>query len=52
MLRFEIFRGGTPIYEAEPGLFLDEAVRALVAYEDALPFRRALRRSLTRTEAA
>ncbi|MGH7541287.1 MAG: nucleotidyltransferase domain-containing protein [Gemmatimonadota bacterium] len=46
VLRFEIFRGGRPLHEARPGLFVNETVRALALYEDALPFRRALRRSL------
>lgn len=51
VLRFEIFRRGTPLYEARQGLFVNEAVRALVAYEDVLPFRRALRQSLGQTGA-
>lgn len=51
VLRFEIFRGGLPLYESRPGIFVIEAVRALIAYEDALPFRRALRQSLRRTAA-
>jgi hypothetical protein len=46
VLRFEIFRGGRPLYEAEPGLFVEAAVRAAALYDDALPFRRALWRSL------
>jgi predicted nucleotidyltransferase len=51
VLRFEIFRSGTPIHESRPALFVEEAVRALALYEDALPFRRALRESLKRGEA-
>lgn len=46
VLLFEIFRGGRPLYESEPGLFIEGAVRAAALYDDALPFRRALRRSL------
>jgi hypothetical protein len=46
VLRFEIFRTGRPLYEARPGLFIDETVRALMLYQDALPFRRALRSRL------
>jgi hypothetical protein len=46
VLRFEVFRRGIPLYEATPGLFLHEVVRALSLYEDALPFRRALEASL------
>lgn len=49
VLRFEIFRGGVPIYERSAGLFNDEVVRALALFEDALPFRRALGRSLARS---
>ena len=45
VLRFEVFRRGEPLYEARPGLFVHEVVRALALYEDALPFRRALRRT-------
>lgn len=45
VLRFEVFRRGEALYEARPGLFVDEVVRALALYEDALPFRRALQRS-------
>lgn len=47
VLRFEIFRTGRPLHEARPGLFVEEAVRALALYEDALPFRRLLRERLT-----
>lgn len=43
VVRFEIFRGGEPLFEERPGLFVDEKVRALMLYEDALPFRRARR---------
>lgn len=46
VLRFEIFRSGRPVYEAEEGMFIDEKVRALMLYEDALPFRRMLRERL------
>lgn len=42
VLRFEVFRRGELLYEAEPGLFVGERVRALMLYQDALPFRRAL----------
>lgn len=46
VLRFEVFRQGRPIFEAEPGLFVAGAVRALALYEDARPFRDALVRQL------
>lgn len=46
VLRFEIFRDGECLYEAEEGLFIDERVRAVMLHEDALPFRRALRERL------
>ena len=46
VLRFEIFRDGEVLYECERGLFVEERVRALMLYEDALPFRRALRERL------
>lgn len=46
VLRFEIFRTGIPIYEAEAGAFVEGKVRALMLYEDALPFRRMLRERL------
>lgn len=51
VLRFEVFRRGIPLHEARPGLFVDEAVRALALYEDALPFRRALLDHLRGAEA-
>ena len=50
VLRFEIFRHGTPIYESRAGLFVEEAVRAISLHEDALPFRRALREHLRKSE--
>lgn len=46
VLRFEIFRDGKPLYERRPGLFVEERVRAVMLYQDALPFRRALRHRL------
>lgn len=46
VLRFEVFRSGVPLFEAEEGLFIEEKVRALMLYEDALPFRRMLRERL------
>lgn len=46
VLRFEVYRGGRPVFEAEPGLFVSGAVRALALYEDARPFRDALVRRL------
>lgn len=48
VLRFEVFRSGRPLYEARAGLFVEEVVRALALYEDALPFRRALEASLAK----
>lgn len=46
VLRFEVFRSGRPVFEAADGIFIDEKVRALMLYEDALPFRRMLRERL------
>ena len=46
VVRFEIFRTGRPLHEAHPNLFVEETVHALALYEDALPFRRALRKQL------
>lgn len=40
VLRFEIFRSGCVLHEAQPGLMVEERVRALIQYEDALPLRR------------
>lgn len=51
VLRFEIFRTGTPVFEEEEGLFVREKVRALMLYQDALPFRRARREKLRRVAA-
>jgi len=48
VLRFEVFRTGEPLHEERPGLFVDEKVRALALFEDALPFRRARRERLRR----
>jgi predicted nucleotidyltransferase len=48
VLRFEIFRTGKPVFEKETGLFVEEKVRALMLYEDALPFRRIRRERLRR----
>lgn len=48
VLRFEVFRGGRCLFESEPGLFVTRAVRALALYEDARPFRDALRRHVVR----
>ncbi len=48
VLRFEIFRSGQPLYEAEEGLMVRERVRALREYQDALPFRRLLMDHLNR----
>ena len=42
VLRFEIFRSGRLLHEAEEGLMVRERVRALKEYQDALPFRRLL----------
>ncbi|MEX2529347.1 MAG: nucleotidyltransferase domain-containing protein [Gemmatimonadota bacterium] len=52
VLRFEIFRGGAPLYESRPGLFTEQVVRALALYEDAIPFRRALLESFRKKEGA
>ena len=48
VLRFEIFKGGGAIFERTPGTFIRERVRALMLYEDALPFRKARRERLHR----
>jgi predicted nucleotidyltransferase len=42
VLRHEVFRDGEPLYEAGPGLFVEQRVRAVMLHQDALPFRRAL----------
>lgn len=47
VLRFEIFRKGSCVYESEPGLFVEERVRAVMLHEDARPFRRALRERMS-----
>lgn len=39
VLRFEVFRGGQPLFESPSGIFIREQVRALMLYEDARPFR-------------
>lgn len=52
VLRFEVFRTGRPLHEGHPGLFIDETVRALALYEDALPFRRALRKNVAAAKPA
>lgn len=46
VLRFEVFRTGVAVHEDRPGLFVEEKVRALMLYEDAIPFRRKLRETL------
>jgi len=46
VFHFEVFRAGRPLFEAEPGVFAAEVVRALACYEDALPFRRRLAEQL------
>lgn len=46
VLRFEVFRGGFPVHEQESGAFVEEKVRALMLYQDAIPFRRMLRERL------
>lgn len=48
VLRFEIFREGRVLFEAAPGLIVQERVRAFREYSDALPFRRLLRDQLSR----
>ena len=47
VLRFEIFRGGQALFEAESDLMIEERVRAFREYQDALPFRRLLRSRLS-----
>lgn len=42
VLRFEVFRTGRPLHEDRPGRFVEEVVRALSLYHDALPLRRRL----------
>lgn len=42
VLRFEVFRAGEPLYEASPGRFVEERVRAMMLFYDARQFRRAL----------
>lgn len=47
VLRFEVFRNGQALFEAEAGLIVEERVRAFREYQDALPFRRLLRSHLS-----
>lgn len=46
VLGFEIVRDGILIYESEAELWLIERSRLWHAYDDSLPFRRALREQL------
>ena len=46
VLRFEIFRSGQLVFERTAGHMVEERVRALMLYEDALPLRRLRRESL------
>ena len=46
LTRFEVFRDGKCLYEAEPGLFSAEQDRAVFLYADSEKFRRASREML------
>jgi predicted nucleotidyltransferase len=46
LARFEVFRDGRCLYEAEPGLFWREQDRAFFLYADSGKFRRAAREML------
>jgi predicted nucleotidyltransferase len=46
LTRFEVFRDGKCLYEAEPGLFSAEQDRAFFLYADSEKFRRASREML------
>jgi predicted nucleotidyltransferase len=48
VLGWEIARTGQLLYEAQPGAWLQERARLWHAYNDALPFRRALDASIRR----
>jgi hypothetical protein len=51
VLRFEIIRSGRVLHEARPGIMVEERVRALILYEDALPLRRIRMEKLRKVEA-
>jgi len=44
--RFEVFRQGRCLFEAEPGLFSREQDRAFFLYADSEPIRRQMREVL------
>jgi hypothetical protein len=46
LTRFEVFRDGKCLYEAEPGLFSAEQDRAFFLYADSEKFRQASREML------
>lgn len=46
VLRFEVFRAGELLYEASPGRFVEERVRAMMLFYDARQFRRALEKRI------
>ena len=48
VLGFEIARSGRPLYQSRPELWETERARLWHAYEDSLPFRRAVREDLRR----
>jgi hypothetical protein len=40
VLRLEIFQYGRPLYESQPGLFIEQKVLAVKIYDDTEPLRR------------
>lgn len=46
LTRFEVFRAGIPLYEAEEGQFDHERDRAFFLYADSAKFRQAMREAL------
>ena len=40
VLRLEIFQHGKPLYESQPGLFVEQRVLAVKLYDDTEPLRR------------
>lgn len=48
VLRLEIFQHGKPLYESQPGLFVEQHIAAIKVYDDTTPLRRLRDRVLAR----
>ncbi|MGH7594802.1 MAG: type VII toxin-antitoxin system MntA family adenylyltransferase antitoxin [bacterium] len=46
VLRLEIFQHGKPLYESQPGLFIQQRILAIKVFDDTEPLRRWRRRVL------